>query len=36
VKEPVQQEILTELIDGDTPDEKAKNLVEKLVSEKVL
>ena len=36
VKEPVQREILTELINGDTPVEKAKNLVEKLVAEKVL
>jgi electron transfer flavoprotein beta subunit len=36
VNEPVQQEIKTEIIEGDTPDEKAKTLVEKLISEKVL
>lgn len=36
VNEPVQQEIKTEIIEGDTPEEKAKTLVEKLISEKVL
>jgi electron transfer flavoprotein beta subunit len=36
VIEPVQEKVLTEIIEGDTPDEKAKNLVEKLKAEKVL
>ena len=36
ISEPVQKEIVTEIIEGDTPEEKAKNLVEKLVAEKVL
>jgi len=36
VTEPVQKEILTEIIEGDTPGEKAKSLVEKLIAEKVL
>lgn len=36
VIEPEQKEIVTELITGDTPEEIAKNLVEKLKAEKVL
>ncbi len=36
VNEPVEQEIITEIIDGDTAEEKAKILVEKLIAEKVL
>jgi electron transfer flavoprotein beta subunit len=36
VSEPVETEITTEIIEGDTPVEKAKALVEKLVAEKVL
>jgi electron transfer flavoprotein beta subunit len=36
VSEPVKTEITTEIIEGDTPAEKAKALVEKLVAEKVL
>jgi electron transfer flavoprotein beta subunit len=36
VEEPEQKEIVTELIEGETPEEKAKNLVEKLKTEKVL
>lgn len=36
VKEPVQKEIVTEIISGDTPEEKAQNLVDKLIAEKVL
>ena len=36
VNEPVKQEIVTEIIDGDTAEEKAKILVEKLIAEKVL
>jgi electron transfer flavoprotein beta subunit len=36
VMEPEQREIVTEIIEGDTPEEKAKNLVEKLKTEKVL
>ncbi len=36
VREPEQKEIVTEIIEGDTPEEKAKNLVEKLIAEKVL
>ena len=36
VTEPVQKEIVTEIIDGETPEEKAKSLVEKLIAEKVL
>ncbi len=36
VKEPVQEKVVTEIIEGDTPEEKAKNLVEKLKAEKVL
>ncbi len=36
VSEPVEKEIVTELIDGDSPEEKAKNLVDKLIAEKVL
>lgn len=36
VNEPVEQEIVTEIIDGDTAEEKAKILVEKLIAEKVL
>jgi electron transfer flavoprotein beta subunit len=36
VSEPVQTEITTEIIEGESPAEKAKTLVEKLVAEKVL
>ena len=36
VNEPVEQEIVIEIIDGDTAEEKAKILVEKLIAEKVL
>jgi electron transfer flavoprotein beta subunit len=36
VTEPEQKEIVTEIISGDTPEEKAKNLVDKLIAEKVL
>jgi len=36
VNEPGEQEIVTEIIDGDTAEEKAKILVEKLIAEKVL
>lgn len=36
VKEPAQKEIVTEIIAGDSPEEKAKVLVEKLIAEKVL
>ena len=36
VTEPVQKEIVTEIIEGETPEEKAKSLVEKLIAEKVL
>ncbi len=36
VSEPVEKEIVTELIEGDTPEEKARNLVDKLIAEKVL
>ena len=36
VNVPEEQEIKTEIIEGDTPEEKAKTLVEKLISEKVL
>lgn len=36
VSEPVEKEIVTEIIDGDTPEEKAKNLIDKLIAEKVL
>jgi electron transfer flavoprotein beta subunit len=36
VTEPVQEKVVTEIIEGDTPEEKAKNLVEKLKAEKVL
>jgi len=36
VNKPVEKEIVTEIIDGDTPEEKAKTLVEKLIAEKVL
>jgi electron transfer flavoprotein beta subunit len=36
VLEPEQKEIVTEIITGDTPDEQAQNLVDKLIAEKVL
>ncbi len=36
VREPESKEIVTEIIEGDTPEEKAKNLVQKLIAEKVL
>ena len=36
VIEPPQEKVVTEMIEGDTPEEKAKNLVEKLKAEKVL
>ncbi|NQS91331.1 MAG: electron transfer flavoprotein subunit beta/FixA family protein [Chloroflexi bacterium] len=36
VSEPVQKDIVTEIIEGGTPEEKAKNLVKKLIGEKVL
>jgi electron transfer flavoprotein beta subunit len=36
ISEPVEKEITTEIIEGETPEEKAKVLVEKLVAEKVL
>ena len=36
VMEPIQEKVVTEIIEGDTPEEKAKNLVERLKSEKVL
>lgn len=36
VVESVQKEVVTEIIDGDTPEQKAKSLVEKLIAEKVL
>ena len=36
VMEPEEKEIITEIIPGDTPEEKAQNLVEKLIAEKVL
>jgi electron transfer flavoprotein beta subunit len=36
VMEPEQKDIVTEIIEGETPEEKAKNLVEKLKAEKVL
>jgi len=36
VTEPVKKEIVTEIIEGETPEEKAKSLVEKLIAEKVL
>lgn len=36
VLEPVQEKVVTEIVEGDTPAEKAKNLVEKLIAEKVL
>jgi electron transfer flavoprotein beta subunit len=36
VLEPEQREIITEIIEGETPEEKAKNLVRKLIDEKVL
>jgi len=36
VMEPEQKEIVTEIIAGDTPEEKAQNLVDKLIAEKVL
>ena len=36
VSEPVAQEITTEIIEGESPADKAKTLVEKLVEEKVL
>jgi len=36
VSEPVQKDVVTEIIEGDTPEEKAKTLVEKLIAEKVL
>jgi len=34
--EPEKREISTEVVEGDTPADKAKNLVEKLIAEKVL
>lgn len=36
VREPAQKEIITEIIAGDSPEEKAKSLVEKMIAEKVL
>ena len=36
ISEPAEKEIVTEIIDGDTPEEKAKNLIDKLIAEKVL
>jgi len=36
VTEPVQKDIVTEIIEGDSPEGKAKSLVEKLIDEKVL
>jgi electron transfer flavoprotein beta subunit len=36
VMEPEQTEIVTEIVSGDTPEEKAQNLVDKLIDEKVL
>ena len=36
VMEPEQKEIVTELIEGDTPEDKAQTLVDKLIAEKVL
>jgi len=36
IMEPEQKEIVTEIIPGDTPEEKAHNLVDKLIAEKVL
>lgn len=36
VLEPEQKEIVTEIITGDTPEEQAQNLVDKLIAEKVL
>ena len=36
VSEPARTEVTTEIIEGDSPAEKAKALVERLVAEKVL
>ncbi|MBS1249694.1 MAG: Caffeyl-CoA reductase-Etf complex subunit CarD [Chloroflexi bacterium] len=36
VRVPPQREIIKEIIEGETPEEKAKNLVEKIMKEKVL
>ena len=36
VMEPEQKEIVTEIIPGDSPEEQAQNLVDKLIAEKVL
>ena len=36
VSEPVQKDVVTEIIEGDTPEEKANSRVEKLIAEKVL
>ena len=36
VMEPEQREIVTEMLSGDTPEEMAQNLVDKLIAEKVL
>ena len=36
VSEPAQKEIVTEIIEGASPEEKAKTLVQKLIAEKVL
>ena len=36
VKEPPQREVVTEIIEGETPEEKAQILVDKLIEEKVL
>jgi electron transfer flavoprotein alpha/beta subunit len=36
VKEPPEKEVITELIEGETPEEKAQKLADKLREEKVL
>ena len=36
ISEPAQKDITTEVIEGETAAEKAKTLVEKLITEKVL
>ena len=36
VRVPPQQEIINEIIEGETPKEKAKKLVERITEEKVL
>ncbi|MFO8036502.1 MAG: electron transfer flavoprotein subunit beta/FixA family protein [Anaerolineales bacterium] len=36
VQEPLEREVVTEIIEGETPQEKAEKLAEKLIEEKVL